>query len=105
MAPTRLDNYAADIEVELDAQIAALEAEIKELQRQRRAVDLAMEDKLKLGREIKRLEGDMDDLKPSKFERRRDIQRQVGEMLDELSASLGSKPSLKLLFTVRWTVT
>lgn len=100
----RLDNYAADIEVELDAQIAALEVEVKELQRRRRASDLGMEDKLRLGREIKRVEGEMDDLKLSKFERRREIRRKVGEMLDELSASLGSRPELLPLFTIRWTV-
>jgi ERCC4-related helicase len=100
----RLDNYAKDVEVELDAQIAALEVEIKELQRQRRSPELSMEDKLRLGRDIKRREGAMDDLKLSKFEKRKAIRRQVGEMMDEIAESLQSRPVTEHLFTMRWSV-
>jgi hypothetical protein len=100
----RLDNYAKDVEVELDAQIAALEDEIKELQRQRRSPELGMEDKLRLGRDIKRREGAMDDLKLSKFEKRKAIRKQVGEMMDEIADSLQSRPVTEHLFTMRWSV-
>lgn len=101
----RLDNYAKDVEVELDAQIAAIEDEIKELQRHRRSPELGMEDKLKLGRDIKRREGAMDDLKLSKFEKRRAIRREVGDMMDEISESLIARPVTTHLFTMRWSVT
>lgn len=100
----RLDNYAKDVEVELDARIAAIEDEIKELQRQRRSPELGMEDKLKLGREIKRREGAMDDLKLSKFEKRKSIRRQVGDMMDEIADSLQARPVTTHLFTMRWSV-
>lgn len=66
----RLDRYAADIEIELDALVDTMEAEIKELQRQKRSPDLSMEQKLELSRKIKKLQGDVDDTKLSKFERR-----------------------------------
>jgi len=100
----RLDNYAKDVEVELDAQIAAIEDQIKELQRKRRAAELGMDEKLKLGREIKRREGDMDDLKLSKFEKRKAIRRQVGDMMDEIAESLLARPVTTQLFTMRWSV-
>jgi len=100
----RLDNYAKDVEVELDAQIATLEDEIKDLQRQRRSPELGMEDKLRLGREIKRREGAMDDLKLSKFEKRKAIRRQVGDMMDEIAESLLVRPVTSHLFTMRWSV-
>lgn len=100
----RLDNYAKDVEVEIDGQISSLEDEIKDLQRQRRSPELAMEEKLKLGREIKKREGEMDDLKLSKFERRRAIRREVSEILDKIEEGLRSRPSLEHLFTLRWSV-
>lgn len=100
----RLDNYAKDVEVEIDAQIGSLEDEVKELQRQRRSPDLSMEEKLRLGREIKKREGDMDDLKLSKFERRRAIRKEVSEKMDRIAESLSSKPKIEHLFTLRWTV-
>ncbi len=100
----RLDNYARDVEVEIDAQIEALEAEVKDLQRQRRSPELAMEEKLRLGREIKKREGDMDDLKLSKFERRRAIRKEVSEKMDRIAESLSSKPTIQHLFTLRWSV-
>lgn len=100
----RLDNYARDVEVEIDAQIDALEAEVKDLQRQRRAPELSMEEKLRIGREIKKREGEMDDLKLSKFERRRAIRKEVSEKMDRIAESLSSRPKIEHLFTLRWTV-
>lgn len=100
----RLDRYAADIEIELDAQIDALDAEIKELQKRRRSPDIALEDKLAVSRTIKRLEGDIDELKSSKFERRRQVRKEAVERLDELADSLNRQPVFTELFTLRWQV-
>lgn len=100
----RLDRYAADIEIEIDAQIDALEVEVKDFQRQRRDPKLSMEDKLSMGRKIKKLEGEVDDLKLSKFERRKAIRKQVSDKLDEFAEMLNQQPSLEMLFTLRWKV-
>lgn len=100
----RLDNYAKDVEVEIDAKIDTLDTEVKDLQRQRRSPELSMEEKLRLGREIKKREGEMDDLKLSKFERRRAIRKEVSEKMDRIAESLSSKPKVKHMFTLRWTV-
>lgn len=100
----RLDRYAADIEIEIDAQIDALDAEVKDFQRQRRNPKLSMEDKLAMGRKIKRLEGEVDDLKLSKFERRKAIRKQVSDKLDEFAEMLNQQPTLETLFTLRWKV-
>ena len=100
----RLDRYAADIEIELDAQIDAMEAEIKDLQRQKRSPDLSMEAKVDLSRKIKRLQGDVDDTKLSKFERRRQVRKEVSDKLDEFAEQLNQIPKMKPLFTIRWAV-
>ena len=100
----RLDRYAADIEIELDAQIDTLETEVKELQRQKRSPDLSMEDKVALSRKVKRMEGDVDDLKLSKFERRKKVRRDVSDKLDEFAESLNKHPTMTPLMTIRWKV-
>ncbi len=100
----RLDNYARDIEVEVDAQIDEIEEIAKQLRRDRRSPDLSMEEKLALGRKIKSVEGEIDDLKFSKHERRKQIRKQVNDMLDEFAAALDRKPELSPLFTIRWSV-
>jgi ERCC4-related helicase len=100
----RLDNYARDVEVEIDAQIDELEDAAKQLRRERRSPDLSMEEKLSLGRKIKNLEGDIDDLKFSKHERRKQIRKQVNDMLDDFAAMLDRKPELQHLFSLRWSI-
>lgn len=100
----RLDRYAADIEIELDAQVDAMEAEIKELQRQKRSPDLSMEQKIDLSRKIKKLQADVDDTKLSKFERRKQVRKEVSDKLDEFAEQLNQQPTIVPLMTVRWTV-
>lgn len=97
----RLDRYAADIEIELDAQIGELEAEIRELQKQRRSPGLSMEEKVALSRTVKRREGDLDDLKLSKFERRRQVRREVADRLDAFADTLNQAASFTPLLTIR----
>jgi predicted RNase H-like nuclease (RuvC/YqgF family) len=100
----RLDRYAADVEVELDAQIAALETEIKDLKKQKRAADASMQDKIEITRKIKRMENEVDDIKLSKFQRRKEARRKVEDMLDEFADQLNQKPTIQQLFTLRWIV-
>jgi hypothetical protein len=100
----RLDRYAADIEIEMDAQIKVLEEEAKELRKQSRSAALTVEDKLALKRKIKRLEDDIDELKLTKFQKRREARQKVEDMLDDFAAALNLKPQIKPLFTLRWSV-
>jgi len=100
----RLDRYANDIEIEVEAQIKELEEEAKELRKQSRAATLSMEDKLTLKRKIKRLEGDIDELKMTKFQKRKEARQKVEDMLDDFAAALNLKPEIKPLFTLRWSV-
>jgi hypothetical protein len=100
----RLDRYAADIEIEIDAQIKDLEEEAKELRKQSRSANLRMEDKLALKRKITRLEDDIDERKMTKFQKRREARQKVEDMLDDFAAALNLKPEIKPLFTLRWSV-
>lgn len=100
----RLDNYSKDMEVEIEAQIDELDNEVKQLRKDRRSPDISMEEKLSLGRKIKKVEDEIDDLKFSKHERRKAIRKKITEMLDEFSESLNRKPELEHLFSIRWSV-
>lgn len=100
----RLDNYMKDMEVEIEARIEELEAEVKLTQRERRSPEISMEDKLSLGRQIKKVEGEIDDLKFSKHEKRRETRKKFTDMLDDFAESLNRKPELKHLFSIRWSV-
>ena len=100
----RLDAYAQDLETEIDARIKEIEDEIRGLKKERRSPGLTMEEKLNLGRTIRRREGDRDDLVLSKHKRRRDIRRQVEVMLDQVAESLNRKPDIQPIFKIRWSV-
>jgi len=100
----RLDAYAQDLETEIDARIKQIEEEIRDLKKLRRAPGLSMEDKLNHGRTIKRREAERDDLVLSKHERRREIRRQVEDMLDQIADGLNRKPERAHVFTIRWRV-
>jgi peptidoglycan hydrolase CwlO-like protein len=100
----RLDNYSKDMEVEIEAQIDELDDQVKQIRKDRRSPDISMEEKLSLGRKIKKVEDEIDDLKFSKHERRKAIRKKITEMLDEFSESLNRKPELEHLFSIRWSV-
>jgi hypothetical protein len=101
----KLYAYADDLEKAADAEIAALEAEIKAQKRALRgATALSVQEKVDAQRAIKKLEGRRDDLAFAKFERKKEIAREVERVLDTVQASLKLIPTLKPLFTVRWEV-
>jgi superfamily II DNA/RNA helicase len=100
----RLDRYADDLEIELDAQIAGLENEVKDLRKQSRSAGISMEEKLALKRKIKRMENDLDDIKLTKFTKRKEARQKVEDMLDDFAAQLNQTPTIKPLMTVRWAV-
>ena len=63
-----------------------------------------MDEKLKLGKEIKKREGDRDDLVLSQYDQRRKIRQQVEEMLDDVAEGLNRAPIVEDLFVIRWSV-
>lgn len=100
----RLSRYARDMEVETQARIAALDEEIAALQKARLSPHLSMDEKLKLGREVRGKESERDDLVFNQHEAKKAVRKEVGEKLDEMAALLGREPVMEELFTLRWTV-
>jgi hypothetical protein len=100
----RLDSYARDLEIEYDAAIAEKEEEIRAKRKEARSAVLAMEDKLAFSRSIKKLEGEVDDLKMSKFEARRKARREVEDKLDAFADSLARAATFTPVMTLRWSV-
>ena len=101
----RLNRYARDMEIEIESQIAALDAELKDLQRQKLSPSLSMEEKVALMREVKKKNDARDELKMSQFEVKKQIGKEITEKLDAFSDLLAKEPRLEELFTLRWTVT
>jgi superfamily II DNA or RNA helicase len=100
----RLNRYARDMEIEIESQIAALDVELKDLQRQKLSPSLGMEEKVALMREVKKKNDARDDLKMSQFEVKKQIGKEITDKLDAFSELLNKEPRLEELFTVRWTV-
>ena len=106
MAETdKLDAYADDLEKAAEVQIKALEAEIKAQKKALRgATGLTVGEKVEAQRAIKKLETRRDELMFATFERKKEIQREMEQILDSVQASLRLVPSFDGLFTVRWEV-
>lgn len=100
----RLGRYARDMEIEIEAQIAVLDAELKDLQKQKLSPLLGMEEKLSVMREIRKRETARDELKMNQFETKKAVNKEVGDKLDGFASLLDQEPRLEELFTLRWDV-
>lgn len=100
----RLGRYARDMEIEVEAQIAALDEELKDLNRQKLSPHLGMEEKVAIMRDIRKKNDARDELKMSQFDMKKKVSSEINERLDEFSELLDKEPRLKELFTLRWSV-
>jgi hypothetical protein len=100
----RLSRFAKDTEIEIEAKIATLDAEIKELNRSRLSPLLAMQEKVAIMRDIRKKESERDELKMSQFEAKRKVNKQINERLDDMAALLDQQPRAEPLFTLRFQV-
>ena len=100
----QLGHYARDREIEIEAQVATLDVEIKELERAKRAPGLSMEEKVARIREVRKKEVARDELKITQFETKRQVNADINKSLDEFAALLNQQPRTEELFTLRWTV-
>lgn len=101
----KLDAYADDLEKAAEAEIKELDDEIKAARKQLRSnAALPMDEKLKEKRRIKRLEDKRDDMKLETFERRKNIRKEVNDMLDDIATSLEAEPVITPVLTIRWEV-
>lgn len=101
----KLDRYAEDLENATDEQIKRLSKEVKDRRKSLRINgSLSAQEKIDETRAIKKLEGQIDDLKFETYQRKKAIRKEVEDMLDEIQASLVLKPTLEPIFTLRWSL-
>jgi superfamily II DNA or RNA helicase len=100
----RLSRYAQDMEIETQARIANLDAEIREVDKAKLNPQLSMDEKLKLMRQARDLQAQRDDLVFNQHEVKKAVRREVGDRLDEMAAMLGQEPQLEELFTLRFAI-
>jgi ERCC4-related helicase len=100
----RLDAYARDLEIEFDARIAEKEIEIKDKRKEGRSPNLPMEEKVAISRAVKKLEGEVDELKFTKFQERKRARQEVEDKLDAFAASLATAATYTPVMTLRWHV-
>lgn len=100
----RLGRYARDMEIEIEAQIAALDEELKDLNRQKLSPHLGMEEKVTIMRDVRKKNDARDELKMSQFDTKKQVSKDINDKLDAFSALLDEQPRLEEMFTLRWTV-
>jgi ERCC4-related helicase len=101
----QLEAYADDVEKAAEIRIKQLGEEVKAARKAIRANQtISLADKLTEQKRIARLEGERDDLKMATYQRKKEIQRQVQDTLDDMAASLAVAPHIEALFTIRWEV-
>lgn len=97
----KLDAYADDLERAAETEIKSLEDEIKAMRKESRGAG-SLAEKLEMKRAIKRKEGQRDDLRMAMFARRKEIRKDVDDLLDDMEESLKVQPAVEPLFTIRW---
>lgn len=101
----KLDAYAEDMERAADAEIKSLETEVKTRRKALRvAGGMTVAAKVEEQRAIKKLEGRRDELMLARFERKRALQREIEDILDQVQASLAIAPTIEPVLTIRWEV-
>lgn len=100
----KLDAYADDLERAFEAEIKAIEIEIKAAKKALRGSNLVMSEKLAEKRRISAQEAKRDKMKAAFFDRKAEIRAEVESMLDKIQETLKLSPELTPLFTVRWEV-
>ncbi len=100
----KLDAYADDLERAFEADIKAMDIEIKAAKKALRGSNLAMSEKLAEKRRISAQEAKRDKMKAAFFDRKAEIRAEVEAMLDKIQEELKLSPELTPLFTVRWEV-
>jgi hypothetical protein len=100
----KLDDYAEDLERAFEAEIKALETEIRGAKKALRGSDLPIAAKVEEKRRISALQARRDRLKADYFDKRAEIRAEVEAMLDKVQESLKMQPTMTPLFTIRWEV-
>lgn len=100
----RLNRYASDMELEVQASIAALDDEIRELDRTKRNPNLTMEEGLKIRREVGKLQSRRDDLVLDQHEQKKKVRAEVNGRIDEIQNMLMKQPTIEPVLTLRWRV-
>lgn len=100
----KLDAYADDLERAFEADVKAMDIEIKAAKKALRGSNLAMSEKLAEKRRISAQEAKRDKMKAAFFDRKAAIRAEVESMLDKIQENLKLSPEMTPLFTVRWEV-
>jgi len=101
----KLDAYSDDLERAAELRIKELDADIKAAKKALRAnAGLALADKVKEQRRIKAMEGEVDELKMTTFQKRKEVRGEIDARLDAIARALQTKPTITPILTLRWTV-
>ena len=100
----KLDAYADDLERAFEAEVKALEVEIREAKRALRGSMLLMADKVAEMRRIGTMEAKRDKMKAEFIDRHATIRGEVEGMLNQIQESLKIESTLTPPFTIRWGV-
>jgi hypothetical protein len=101
----KLDAYSDDLERAAELRVKELDAEIKAAKKAMRAnAALALADKIKEQRRIKTMEGEVDELKMTTFQKRKEVRVEIDARLDAIARALQTKPTVTPILKIRWAV-
>lgn len=101
----KLDRYADDLDNAADETIKRMTKEVKDRRKaMRTGAALTAQEKIEEARAIKKVEGQIDDLRFETYQRKRAIRKEVEDMLDAVQANLALMPTLEPIFTLRWSL-
>lgn len=100
----RLNRYAKDQQIEIQAKLNNLDEELRDLGKAKLSPMLSMQERIQLLREAAAKQEERDDLFMRQHEIMKAARKDVNERLDEMAALLNCEPEMDVLFTVRWHV-
>ena len=101
----KLDAYADDLEQAAELRVKELDVEIRAAKKALRAnSSISLTDKVAEQRRIKKLEAEVDELKMTTFQRKKDIRADIDSKLDAIASALQATPEIFPVVTLQWIV-
>lgn len=101
---TKLDRWAEDLKLGLEAELKELDREIREATKAARAA-VSLREKLDAQKRVRTLEQKRTQKRRSLYEAQDDVDRQRNALIEELEQQLGSNHEIEEVFVVEWSLT
>ena len=99
----KLDRWAKDLKMKLEAEIDELSVEIDYLKKESKSIR-NLQEKLEMNKKIKELEKKRNDMRRNLYDQQDQIDEQKEKLFEEIEAKLQQKVTKKHLFALKWRI-